>query len=169
MHDSVRNRPIIALPEAKAGRLLDLATLLTVGASVAILASCWNRLPELVVSHFNGSGQVNGYLPKIFLWALIGFNIFIIVVFSVVSRFQHYFNFAVKITPENALRQYQLINLFMHVLGVELSLIFLFVIHTCVNATLNPGEGLSTPLLLSLLILQAGTIVWYLLRSFKLQ
>jgi len=169
MNDSIRNRPVIALPAIRAGRLLDLATVLAGGTSVAILASSWAVLPELVVSHFDASGQVNGTLPRLFLWALIGFNIFIVTMLFVVSRFQHYLNFAVTITAENAERQYKLINLFIHLLSLELSLIFLFIIHTCITATLNPGQGLNSPILLTLVGLQTGTIIWYMQQSFKLK
>jgi RsiW-degrading membrane proteinase PrsW (M82 family) len=54
-------------------RLPKLLFVLMVAFAAVYLSSVYPKLPEMVASHFNGSGRANGWQPKeTFLWFFIG-------------------------------------------------------------------------------------------------
>jgi uncharacterized membrane protein len=57
--------------------LLGLIVLSILG-SLGMIAVFWERLPDVVVSHWNMYGEADGYMPK--LWGMLLFPIFLVVV-----------------------------------------------------------------------------------------
>ncbi|MFY0689573.1 MAG: DUF1648 domain-containing protein [Cyclobacteriaceae bacterium] len=64
-------------------------------------------LPDQIPTHYNFSGEVDGFGHKQNVWALYAVAIFLCVGLIGVSLIPHKFNYIVEITAENAERQYR--------------------------------------------------------------
>jgi len=87
-------------------------------------ASHYRDLPERIPTHFDISGAVDGWGSKKTIWLLPSASVFLVGLLSLANRFPQMFNYPVKITPENAQRQYILARQFLAVLKVSLLVVF---------------------------------------------
>lgn len=71
------------------------------------LAILWSGIPNTIPTHFNIYGQPNAYGSKATLLIYPGVALGITVLFQVLCRYPWMFNYPVRITHENALRQYK--------------------------------------------------------------
>jgi hypothetical protein len=81
---------------------------MVVVACSAWLWSRWESMPREVYSHFGPTGAPDGSGGKVTLIALPAMGLLIWAVLGVLSRFPGRLNYAVRITRENAQRQYAL-------------------------------------------------------------
>lgn len=84
-------------------------------------------LPEEIPVHFNLRGEPDGYGSKVILWVLPCLGLFLWVLFQVLNRYPHTFNYPFEITPENAAFQYGRATRLLRILLVVLALTFLYI------------------------------------------
>lgn len=108
MQSGWRDRPLPELEPSPLCAFLAFAGLMVVAACSAWLWSSWDRLPETVYSHFGPSGAPDGSGARETLIAMPAMALLVWAVLGVLSRFPRKFNYAVRITQENAQRQYAL-------------------------------------------------------------
>lgn len=106
--DDKRDRPVLDLTPALADQMLDIASALVVVFTVAMVAMAWGRTPEQIPTHFGVGGEPDAWGPR-WLVALgpvlaLAFHIG----FGIIYKYPHRFNYAWRITVENAERQYRL-------------------------------------------------------------
>jgi len=90
------------------------------------ICTSWATLPQVIATHFDISGQPNGWSNKDALWKIAGFEIFTFVAISIMCRFPHTYNYMWPITESNARGQYMLARKFLRLLKFEsLSILFL--------------------------------------------
>jgi uncharacterized membrane protein len=70
------------------------------------LAVYYPSLPDTIPSHFDINGRVNAYGPKTLLLIYPATGLFITLLFQSLCRYPWVFNYPVRITAENASRQY---------------------------------------------------------------
>ncbi len=75
--------------------------------TVAPLTILWTGLPDTIPTHFDIYGQPNAYGSKAALLIYPGLALGITLLFQGLCRFPWVFNYPVRITEENAPRQYQ--------------------------------------------------------------
>ncbi len=100
-------RPRIRPPRSTAEVVFTSLALLGMLALLAITAYWWPTLPATIPTHFGFDGTPNAYGSRNTVWLLPGILLFLIVFMAVLSRFPWAFNFPVRITQENAARQYR--------------------------------------------------------------
>ncbi|MEI6435586.1 MAG: DUF1648 domain-containing protein [Bacteroidota bacterium] len=98
------------------------------------------RVPQIIPTHFNANGEVNGYGNKISILILPGIAMLIYALFTVIARFPYNFNFAGKITPENAPRQYRLATRFIRILKTVIIIIFFYICTMIIRTALNKTD-----------------------------
>lgn len=108
------------------------ALLFALGAT----AYYWPLLPDVIPTHSDFAGRIDGWGPKSTMWMLMGLAVAGYIGLSVVCRFPHTFNYPVQITEENAARQYQIALSAMRWLKLETSLLWCVVVWQGTQAAL---------------------------------
>jgi len=88
---------------------------------------------------------------------------------TLVSRHPETFNYTVKITPENAERQYRNALLMMRVMRVIIVFLFMLIDWEVIQIALGNSEGLGVWFLPIFLILVFVPIIYFAIRSKRLQ
>ncbi len=91
-------RPKLYIPMSKLEVILEIISVIAVILTWVYLITSWSKMPSMIPAHFNSSGQVTGYGSKdvSFIFPIIG--TFVTILFNVLARFPHIFNYSVKIT-----------------------------------------------------------------------
>ncbi|GGE67987.1 DUF1648 domain-containing protein [Priestia taiwanensis] len=126
-------------------------------------------LPETIPVHFNASGEADGFGSKGNLFILPCITAAIFVGTMIISRFPHMFNHPVKVTEENKERLYKNGRLMLHVMNVEIVLIFGYLVFSTIEIVQGNQESLGAHFLWIFLGLIGGSIAFFIIRSFRLK
>ena len=125
-------------------------------------------LPEIIPTHFSGSGVVDGHGSKATLFILPVIATVIFLLLSVLNKYPYVFNYIVLITSDNAERQYRLATRMLRQLKLIIILLF-GGISFAIIASVNDGSiarwvGLFVPIISLLLIMPT---IFYIVKSAK--
>jgi uncharacterized membrane protein len=84
----------------------------------------YDQLPGQVVTHLNAKGVADHFGEKTQIFFLPGLTSLLYVGLWMLNRYPHIFNYLVKITPENAARQYLLATRFMRFINISVLVLF---------------------------------------------
>ncbi len=118
-------------------------------------------LPEVIPQHFDGAGTADGFGPKSVMWWLPGIGLMLYLVLTVLNRMPHIFNYPVKITPENAERQYTLATRLLRALKTVVMILFAYLAWGMISVALNKTTGLHPVLLWGFILGILAALVWY--------
>lgn len=118
-------RPILKLPLKPLDKALEI-----IGVFLLIILWGWvvyvyPLLPATIVTHFNLSGEADGWGNKITLFSLPAVGSVLYMGLTILNRYPHIFNYTVIITDENALTQYSFATRLIRVLKLVVLAIFL--------------------------------------------
>lgn len=127
----------------------------------------YEKLPDTIPVHYNIAGQIDGYGSKTSLLVLPAVATVLFVGLTILNRFPWIFNYPVKITADNAHRQYSMATGMIRYLKTTIVLVFGYLSYmTMRNSGVN-SSGLSMwflPIVLCLIFLP---IVIYLIKAFR--
>jgi len=120
-----------------------------------IFAVFYPGLPEIIPTHFNFAGEPDAWGGKGMLIVLLIVPFALFVLITVVERFPAIWNMPVRITKENAARQYTLTRAFLTLIKAEIVWVFAYILYaTCqVAAGKSGGMGWWIYLFFGLIIL----------------
>ena len=101
------NRPRIAVPFEPMDVVIDLISVSILVLMIIYTSVSYSELPEIIPSHFNGKGEVDGHSNKLFLWMLPALGLITFVGLFILNKYPHLHNYMVNITEENALKNYR--------------------------------------------------------------
>ena len=101
-------RPVISLGLLPALLAVELAGAIAILVSILLIVEFWGVLPDRIPIHFGLRGQPDAWGDKVTIWILPAVATVIFGVLTAVSRYPHTFKYPVRITQENARRQYLL-------------------------------------------------------------
>ncbi len=159
-------RPVISLrlsPLLIAG---DLAAAIAILVSVLIIIQFWAVLPDRIPIHFGFSGQPDAWGDKLTIWLLPAVAAFIFALLTAVSRYPHTFNYSVRITEENARRQYLLARSLLVWLKAEICWLFAFIVRQQIIMALGTAQRFTIEFVLGIVVLIFGTVAVYLLKAY---
>ena len=134
-------RPRIKVPYETLDVIIDLITATLLLLLFIYTFMSYSELPDIIPSHFNAKGEVDGHSQKAFLWLLPGFGLLMFVGLSILNKFPHIHNYMVNITEENALKNYRLSTRILRFTNLFVVLIFaLIAYHTIQAAKGNPSS-----------------------------
>ncbi|MCB0495276.1 MAG: DUF1648 domain-containing protein [Cyclobacteriaceae bacterium] len=111
---------------------------------IALLIMNYGDLPETIPIHFNASGEVNGWSHKSAIWTLPTIGAIVYVVLFALNKSPHTFNYLVKITEENAYRQYQLASRMIRILNASIAALFAYISYNLIELAFgNKGGSLN--------------------------
>ncbi len=121
-------------------------------------------LPDRIPVHFNVQGAADRYGDRSSLLGLLIPAAIIYVSLTVLWSFPRIYNYPVRITVENAARQYALAARLILLLKTEImALFFLLAVATIESA--RSGGGLPGYFLPAVLVTVFGTLAWYLVAA----
>lgn len=162
-------RPRIRPEKEPIDVLLEIAGLVAVIVMVMITARSYSGLPDRIPTHFNGSGQPDGYGGKVTIWLLPGITIAMYAGLSLINRFPYIFNFPVNITEENAPRLYRHATRSIRILNLLLVMLFLYLTWETIALASGKSSGLGflfTPVAIFVILI---FLLYMIVRMYKLK
>ena len=137
-----KNQPLIKIDMTPIDWILEFIAILGFLTFLGTAIYYFPKLPETIPTHFNGSGQPDGYSNKSSFWIMPGISVFIYILLTVVNRFPHKFNYLVTITPQNALKQYTMGTRMIRFLKMIIVWMFLYIDLAIIQSTATEVIGL---------------------------
>lgn len=165
----LERRPHIRPPRTRAETGFEALAVVGLLTLLVITAFWWARLPEIIPTHFDAAGHPNAYGAKASFFLLPGVLAFVLALFAVLSRFPWLYNYPVRITDENAARQYVRGRVVLAALAATLAWLFTFLQWEIgVAATEKSGLAFSSALVALFVIgfplAAIALIVWWAKR-----
>ena len=139
---SKENRPVVRPEMGPVDWVLEAVAIIGLMVLLGYVIYQYPRLPETIPSHFDGTGAPDEYSSKSSFLFLPGIDIFIFIFLSLIVLVPHRFNFTVKITPENALRQYAIACRLIRYLKGAVIWIFFYISYATVRVVAKQDAGL---------------------------
>ncbi len=154
-------RPIIFINKGAIDSILDYTSLVIILFIWGFTFINYKHLPDVIPTHFNSNGVEDDYGSKNTIWILPIISTAVFILFTVLNKFPHQFNYMVKITADNAEKQYRLATRIMRILKFNISLLFFCIIIKVVGSSLDKNSSLEW-WLIPLLLLTIITPTFYL-------
>ncbi|GAA0084694.1 hypothetical protein UT300007_11330 [Clostridium sp. CTA-7] len=148
-------------------KILDIIGIILILALVIITFMYWLNAPDIVPTHYNVRGEIDGYGSKNTIFFLLSIVIILYIGLYFLAKYPQIYNYAVKITPVNKEKQYNMATTFMRVLNVELVLIFFYIQLKQVTSISGNNKNLSMAFLPIELMVLFGSIAFYIYKSIK--
>lgn len=143
---------------------------------VVVIVAIWygiitnyGLLPDIIPIHFNGAGKADGYGAKSNILILPIIATVIYLGLTQLNKYPYVFNYAVKITEENALRQYTLATRMIRYLKCIVVMIFGFISLQTIRNVKGQSLGLGTWFLPISVVLIFVPMIYFVLKSIKKQ
>ncbi|MDX1271164.1 DUF1648 domain-containing protein [Bizionia paragorgiae] len=136
-------RPKIKVSRDTTDKVIETLTVLSLVFSFGFIGFHYSELPDLVPAHFGLDGKVNRYDEKSMIWFLplllsvICFGIYIL------NKQPYLYNYAIKITSENAEKQYRSSTKMMRYINLSLALICAVITYEMVTIALSNSTNFS--------------------------
>ncbi|MEP6646056.1 MAG: DUF1648 domain-containing protein [Saprospiraceae bacterium] len=164
---STEARPKIELEITQTDRALEVA-------GYAALAFLWiftiyadSNLPETIPVHFSISGEINDYGSKMTLWILPVIGTLVFGLLTILNRIPSAFNYPVKITPENAERQYKNAIQMLRSLKLCIVLVMILAIYMIYTSAKNQSAKNTEWFLPVILILSFLGPIYFVVKAIK--
>lgn len=158
----------LKIPRSKPEWLGEIFAVAGLLANIIVVAIQYRNLPETIATHFSFSGTPDGFSSKTMLLGILGISVAIYLLMTFFATKPQYYSFSVRITVENAARQYRLVRGFLLILKVMLAWVFFHLTYTVIQVALARQETLGIGLIIFLamfiLILPIMLIASYKLR-----
>ena len=159
-------RPVISLGLSPADLAVELAGAIAILVSILPIVQFWSVLPDRIPIHFGLGGQPDALGDKIAIWMLPAVAAIIFAVLTAVSRYPHTFNYPVRITEQNARRQYLLARSLLVWLKAEICWLFALVVRQQILVALGNAQRFSVELLFGIILLIFATVGVYFVRAY---
>ncbi len=166
---AVRGRPKIKLKSTLTDKLLELLAglLLLVIWGYALLN--YTNLPETIPTHYGFDGTANSFGSKQTLLTIPIITTLIFVFLTLLNRHPYTFNYPVKITEENALRQYANATRMMRVLNLSVTFVFGLLLYETITNANQETPSLHTWFLPLTLGLTFIPLTFFIIRAVKMK
>lgn len=138
----IQHHPRIKIKMTFIEHLLEIISIAGLFTALYYLLKFWPELPATIPSHFGFNGEVDSWSGKSSLYMLLGMNVFLYLLMTIIRRFPYTFNYPVKITEKNAKKQYQLASLYLAVLKAELVWLFVYLQWQIIQVALGSSSSL---------------------------
>lgn len=164
----MEERPKIKLEWTFLDRILEITGWFAlVGLWILLKVADYPDLPDTIPTHFNTFGQVDGHGGKITLLILPVIATVLFFGMTILNMFPAIFNYPVKITQENALKQYTNATRLIRYLKLVIVVVFGIIGFSMIQNAQGKAEGMGIwvlPLMLGLIFIP---LIIYISWSFK--
>lgn len=158
------DRPRLKIPLETLDYILEFITL-----TVLIILWCYAimeymSMPDIIPTHFNLAGEVDGTGSKTTIWFLLGITTILSIGIYILTKYPHIHNYMVNITKENAAHNYKLscrmlrfVNLFTLIL---MSYIAFSVIRSALGEKVATGSTFMSVMIVFTVIMPIVLIIY---------
>ncbi len=150
-------------------RYLDYAAIGLIAVLLLYTVKNFISAPATIPMHFDISGEVDSWGSRWTLWILPIVAVGVFFLLALVEKFPQHMNYPVKITEENAQRQFVLARSFIRTLRVAMAILFLFIQRMIVQAALHISTGPTLPIMSLILGIVFIPIIIYMVLAFRLK
>lgn len=151
--------PKITIEKENIDSIIELIGIISIFLLIGVPMYYYSSLPEIIPIHFDGSGQADDFGRKAMIWLLPIIGLLTYIGIAYINNKPHTFNYAVKITAENAERQYRIAMKFIRILNTIIAGVFAYLTYSSIQVALENQNGLSSyflPLFLIILFVPMG-------------
>jgi len=163
----IMTRPKIRIKLTTADKVVELIGWFALITIWILVVASYSNLPDTIPIHYNAVGKADGFGNKINILILPLVATILFVGMTIANKFPHIFNYPVKITEENAFRQYTNATRMMRFLKSILVVIFgLIAFKTTQSTSGNSSEpGIwFLPIILCLIFIP---LTFFIIKSFR--
>ncbi len=120
-------QPIVKIKKEPLDYFLEYGALIVLIATWGFTIYHFNKLPDIIATHFDFNGNPDGFGSKLTIWLLPVIVSLIYILIYALTRYPHKFNYLTKITEQNAHKQYRLAARVMRVILFNITLLFGFI------------------------------------------
>jgi len=124
----MQKRPVLHLPPTTRETGVQVTTAVVLILAWVMAALYYRDLPDTIVTHFNFSGQADGYGHKKTIFVMPGVATIIAIILALLSQIPHQFNYLVTITEANAESQYRGGRMMLFVISLLVALMAVFAV-----------------------------------------
>lgn len=170
LNNTPEKRPILDLKMTKFDLLLEILSIAVLGFHWVFIWIYYSRLPQIIPSHIDINGKIDGMGPKFMLLYVPIIGILIHFAISYTNKKPHNFNFPYTINEENAERQYRNSLMMTRIVKLFIQLLFAAITANIIHLASFIDTKLiglwMFPICIALMIL---TIFFFVFRGFKLK
>jgi len=159
------NRPKLHLPLTTIDKVLEVTSYLLLLTLWIFAVYSYQNSPDIVPTHFNGSGDIDGYGDRASVFGMAGVCTLLFILLTFLTGKPHLFNYPIEITPENALKQYTNATRFLRILKNVIPFMFICIEYSSFQVAVDNNEGLDEGFLLLLLAMVYMPVLYFLARS----
>jgi uncharacterized membrane protein len=159
------NHPVIKIRRETIDWVLEFIAFTFLLILIIIPFIYYSKLPEKIPVHFNIAGEPDKYGNKSSLWLLPLTGTIMYIGFTILEAFPQIYNYPVKITPENIVKQYRLATRLIRILKSVILIIFSYLSFQTINTASGATSGLDKSFLPISLLITFGVIIIYIVRS----
>lgn len=165
----MEEKPKIKPELSTAGRFIEMFGWFAVILLCVLTVINYSKLPDTVPTHFNAAGQPDDFGGKGSILILPVVAALLFAGLTILNKFPHVFNYSIKITPENALRQYTNATQMLRFLKLALVVVFSLLTYLTVQTAKGNSEGLGLWFLPFSLGLVFIPLIYFIIKSFRLK
>jgi uncharacterized membrane protein len=160
-------RPKLAIKPTRTDKLAESLAYAFLAATFIVALNAYFTLPETVPVHFNIKGEADGFGSKVSILPLPLISVIMFVGMTILNRYPWVFNYPVKITEENVLKQYTAAVRLMRWLKLSLVLVF-FLITAGMSFSAREGSFFMGVWMLPLILVIVNLpLLIYLIEAFR--
>jgi uncharacterized membrane protein len=160
-------RPKVKIQLDKTDVLIETINKLGILILIFLPIYYYNDLPEQIPTHYNATGQVDGFSGRASIFVLPVIGLFLNAGMNWLNKVPHIFNYSVNITKENAKTQYTLATKLIRFLNLGIVLTFTYICYKSIQISLNKQEGLSPWFLPLFLLIFVLVPVYFTIKMYK--
>jgi uncharacterized membrane protein len=144
-------KPSLIIKKEIIDYFLEFGALIVLMATWGYTIYNFNKLPDIIATHFDISGKPNGFGSKLTIWLLPVIISFIYILIYVLNRNPQKFNYLTTITDQNAYKQYKLASRSLRIILFNITFLFAFITFKEIDGAYTKSSALEwwfIPLLL---------------------
>lgn len=137
---------------------------------IFIPAYYYHLLPDIIPSHYDLNGIVNGTSNKSIIWVLPLIGLSTYIGLFILNRYPEIFNYPKEITEENAEQQYRLATRLIRVTNSVIIALFAYLTFSVIHRALGNQDGLVNYFviaIISIIFSSIGTYMYFSMRKNK--
>ncbi len=162
-----KERPKIRPPRKIADRIFESLAIAGVLYGLFIIIQAWPTLPQTIPTHFDASGNPDGFGSKEWIWLLPAISVVMVPAILFFRRYPWLSNVPWEINEDNAIRQYELLVRLLSLCACAVSFIFLVLTFDTISTASGGSSLFGKWLMLIFTVPIIGILVWYFIVGWR--
>ena len=151
-------------PITLSDRILELVAAAMAVVMLVLTGVLYSKAPDIVPTHFNFSGEVDGWEGKGFYWILAAIMLVGMIICASAAYNRKLVNLPIRLKPEVFYRQIGLISRMCRIMTIVLGFIWLAVLLAMSASFIGMSESVGVALIPLSVMLMLGVVFFYTLK-----